>query len=145
MTHTLERNAIDATGPPFSALVGALRSRVPGLLAAYAFGSRVAGTAGPESDLDLAVLVEGYSDPVALWSLASELADVAGCHVDLVDLRAASTVLQYQIVTSGERLWARDTQAAFYETYILSAKTALDEARAGILADIERTGTIYGR
>jgi len=145
MTRSLSQNAVDAHGPPYAALVDALRSRVPGLLAAYAFGSRVAGTAGPESDLDLAVLVEGYADPVALWSLASELADVAGCHVDLVDLRAASTVLQYQVVTAGERLWARDSQAAFYEVYILSAKTALDEARGGILADIERTGTIYGR
>lgn len=145
MPRTLDANALDAAGPPFPALVDALRSRVPGLLAAYAFGSRVAGTAGTESDLDLAVLVEGYADPVALWSLAGELADVAGCHVDLVDLRAASTVLQYQVVTAGVRLWARDSQASFYEVHILGAKTALDEARAGILADIERTGTIYGR
>lgn len=51
-----------------------LQAQVPGLLAIYAFGSRVQGTAGPDSDLDLAVLVAGYADPVRLWQLAGDLA-----------------------------------------------------------------------
>ena len=52
--------------------------------------------------------------------------------------------MQYRIVTTGQRLWARDEQAALYETFILSQKTALDEARAGLLDDIQKTGTVYG-
>jgi hypothetical protein len=78
-------------------------------------------------------------------ALAGDLADMAGCPVDLLDLRAASTVMQYQIVTTGQRWWARDIQAALFEVAILSEKTALDTARAGLLDDIRRTGTIYGR
>jgi hypothetical protein len=105
----------------------------------------VQDTAGPGSDLDLAILVAGYADPLGLWALAGDLADVAGCPVDLLDLRAASTVMQYQIVTTGQRWWARDIQAALFEVAILSEKTALDTARAGLLDDIRRTGTIYGR
>ena len=35
-------------------------------MAVYAFGSRIQGTAQAESDLDLAILVEGYVDPVLL-------------------------------------------------------------------------------
>jgi uncharacterized protein len=96
--------------------------KVPKLLAIYAFGSRVQGTAGPASDLDLAT-----------------------CPVDLLDLRAASTVMQYQIITTGERWWASDVQAALYEAAVLSDKTELDTARAGLLADIQRTGTIHGK
>lgn len=130
---------------PCAALVEALRARLPDLLSVYAFGSRVAGTAGPASDLDVAVLVAGYADPLTLWDIASKLADIAGTPVDLVDLRAASTVFQYQIITTGECLWALDAQAAIYESFILSEKTALDAARAGLIADIERTGTIHGR
>jgi len=67
--------------------------------------------------------------------------------VDLVDLRTASTVMQYQIITTGERLWARDGQAALYESFILSEKTALDTARAPLLQDILRTGKVlaHGR
>lgn len=127
------------------AILETLQGRVPDLLAIYAFGSRTQGTAGPQSDLDLAVLVAGYADPLALWSLSGDLADVAGCPVDLLDLRAASTVMQHQIITTGQRWWARDAQAALYEAAILSEKTALDTARAGLLSDIEQRGTIYGR
>lgn len=127
------------------ALIHTLQARVPNLLAIYAFGSRVEGTAGPESDLDLAVLVAGYAEPLALFGLAGDLADVAGCAVDLLDLRAASTVMQYQIITTGQRWWASDVQAALFEAAVLSEKTALDTARAGLLADIQQRGTVYGR
>lgn len=64
--------------------------------------------------------------------------------MDLLDLRAASTVMQYQVVTQGERWWALDAQAAVFESAILSEKTALDTARAGLLADIRKRGTVYG-
>lgn len=127
------------------ALVQTLQARVSHLLAIYAFGSRITGTAGPDSDLDLAVLVAGYAEPLALFDLAGELADVAGCAVDLLDLRAASTVMQYQIITTGQRWWARDARAALFEAAVLSEKTALDTARAGLLADIQQRGTVYGR
>lgn len=86
----------------------------------------------------------GYADVTLLWRLSGELADIAGCAVDLLDLRAASTVMQYQVVTQGERWWALDAQAAVFESAILSEKTALDTARAGLLADIRKRGTVYG-
>lgn len=113
-------------------------------MAVYAFGSRMQGTASADSDLDLAVLVEGLAEPVALWALAGDLADVAGCPVDLIDLRAASTVMQHQILTTGQRWWAHDVQAGLFEAAMLSEKTALDTARAGLLADIAARGTVHG-
>ena len=58
------------------------------------------------------------------------------CLVDLLDLRAAPTVMQCQVITTGQRWWARDAQAALYEAAIPSQKTALDNARAGLLDDI---------
>ena len=127
------------------AIVQILQTRVPNLLGIYAFGSRITGTAGYESDLDLAVLVAGYAEPLVLFDLAGDLADVAGCPVDLLDLRAASTVMQYQILTSGQRWWVKDAQAALFEAAALSEKTALDTARAGLLADIQQRGSVYGR
>ncbi len=126
-------------------IIQTLQSRIPDLLAIYAFGSRVQGTAHSESDLDLAVLVAGYAEPLTLWELSGDLADLAGCLVDLLDFRAASTVMQYQITTTGERWWTRDQQAALFEAAILSEKTELDTARAGLLADIQKTGKVYGR
>lgn len=127
------------------AIVPLLQARVPGLLGVYAFGSQTQGTAGPDSDLDLAVLVAGYAEPLALWQLAGDLADVAGCPVDLLCLRAASTVLQYQVLTTGQRWWAKDAQAALFEAAVLSEKTELDTARAQLLLTIRREGAVYGR
>lgn len=125
--------------------VGMLQRRVPGLLAVYGFGSRIQGTARADSDLDMAVLVAGYADVLLLWQRSGELADIAGCAVDLLDLRAASTVMQYQIITTGVRWWAKDAQAALFESAILSEKTALDMSRAGLLGDIALRGSVYAR
>jgi predicted nucleotidyltransferase len=133
-----------AAGQAHRSLVAAIRTRLPNAMAIYAFGSQVQGTAGPQSDLDLAVLVAGYADPLVLWDLSSQLTDVVGCPVDLLDLRAASTVMQYQVIITGRVLWSIGLPAHLFETFVLSEKTALDEARAPLLADIQRTGKIYG-
>ncbi|MEQ6330166.1 nucleotidyltransferase domain-containing protein [Pseudomonas chengduensis] len=128
------------------ALVELLRSRLDGVLAVYAFGSRIQGTADERSDLDLAVLVQGYVDPLTLWDLAGEAADIAGCSVDLLDLRRASTVMQQQVLTKGERWWAvPGDEAGLFECAVLSEKLELDRARAPLLRDIERDGRVYGR
>jgi predicted nucleotidyltransferase len=127
------------------AVVDHLRRRFPDAIAIYLFGSVASGEAGPESDVDLALLNDGKIDPVALWDVAGELANIVDRHVDLVDLRMASTVLQHQILTKGRRLFARDVRAGIYEAFILSEKTALDERNAGLLADILREGRVHGR
>ena len=114
-------------------IVQHLRSHLPGLLAIYAFGSRITGHATPDSDLDLAVLV----------NLSSDLADLAGCDVDLVDLRAASTVMQHQIIQTGVRWWAKNHQADLFEIYVCKEKWDLDRYRAGLLQDIQQQGRIY--
>jgi predicted nucleotidyltransferase len=126
------------------AIVAAVRARLPNLLAIYGFGSRVQGSAGPESDLDLAVLLAGYAEPLDLWALSGDLAELAGCPVDLLDLRAATTVMQYQIITTGRCWWAKDATAGLFEAAILSEKTALDTARSGLLDDIRKRGSIHG-
>lgn len=128
-----------------NAILNLVQSRFPNLLALYAFGSRVTGQATSESDLDLAILVDGPVDPFAIFTLAGEIAKIAGLEVDLVDLRAASTVMQHQIITTGERWWQRDSRAARYEATILNMKTSLDEARAGLIGDILKRGSVYGR
>jgi len=127
-----------------ASLIDAIQKNIPDVLAIYAFGSQIQGTANSDSDLDLAVLVSGYAEPLQLWSLSSDLADIVNRPVDLLDLRAASTVMQYQVITTGERWWAKDAQAALYESVILSEKTALDSARMQLMDDIQKRGNIYG-
>jgi predicted nucleotidyltransferase len=121
----------------------ALRAAFPAALGAYAFGSRATGTARADSDLDLALLLPGYADPLALWDAAQALAGEFGLDIDLVDLRAASTVMQFQILTTGERLWGREPEAGLFEAYVLSEKLVFDEARAGLIADATARGRIH--
>jgi predicted nucleotidyltransferase len=128
-----------------TSIVRTLQSAFPDVLGIYLFGSRASGHAQPDSDLDLAILVPAYAAPLALWDVSGRIADEVGCDVDLIDLRAASTVMQYQIITQGRRLWAGDVSAGIYECFILSEKTELDTARAGLLDDIRKEGRIHGR
>ncbi len=126
------------------AILETLHKALPGLIAVYAFGSRIEGTAHPESDLDLAVLVAGYAEPLSLWEISGQLSDITACPVDLLDFRAASTVMQYQILSKGMRWYAKDSTAALYEAAIFSDKTELDQARSGLIRDIQKEGRIYG-
>ncbi len=126
------------------AAISSIRTAFPNTLAIYLFGSRANGTANSDSDLDLAVLVAGYAEPLQLWDISNNLAEIAGCDVDLLDMRAASTVMQYQILQTGRRLWANKLEADLFECFVLSEKLYFDQARAGLLDDIQKRGTVYG-
>lgn len=142
MAHTNSHEKTLAEMRP--ALLKKLHQALPTLLAVYVFGSRANDQDNANSDLDLAIFTEDKMSVENLWALSGDLADITHCSVDLIDLVAASTVMQYQIITTGQRWWEKDSQAAIYEAFILSEKTALDSARAGILNNIQQTGAVYG-
>ena len=133
--------ALEPDGP----VLMCLKKNLPDLRAVYAFGSQVSNTATDQSDLDLAVLVPGYVSADFLWQLSSDISQLVNCAVDLLDFRAASTVMQSQILNTGKRLWAKDTSASLYECFVLNEKNALDEARAPLISIIEKEGHVYGR
>lgn len=135
---------LDTALAPDGLVVTALRTAFPDALAVYAFGSRILGQARADSDLDLAVLVAGYADPLQLWDTSTGLAALLGFPVDLLDLRAATTVMQYQVLTTGRRLWGDAFKAGKFECFVMNEKLRLDEARAGYLSDIAQTGKIHG-
>jgi predicted nucleotidyltransferase len=126
-------------------VVALLQRALPGLIAVYWFGSRAQGRGGHDSDWDLAVLVPGYAAPATLWELAQHLAVDLDQDVDLLDLRAATTVMQHQVVTTGRRLWAAEPEASLYEAFIYSEKLELDRQRGPLLREIEAEGRIHGR
>lgn len=122
-----------------------LQQRLPSLLAVYLFGSQASNEANPSSDVDLAVLTPEYLDPIELWDISSDIAEVLQLEVDLLDFRAASTVMQYQILTTGTRLLATDPDLNSYEAGVLSDMTNLNEARQGLIQDIQQQGTVYAK
>lgn len=103
------------------------------------YGSQATGTATSTSDIDLAVLLNPDAEfsPETFWDLGQEVARKLMIDVDLVDLRAATTVLQKEIVVDG--LWLRkDDEFAcdLFETHVISMYQQLQYDRKEILEDI---------
>lgn len=130
---------------PDGPVLAAVLAKIPNLMALYVFGSQGLGTPRPDSDLDLSVLVPGYVDPTLLWSLSNDIASLVNSDVDLLDLRAASTVMQYQVLSTGQTVWDIGLQVRLFEVAVLSEKLALDEAREPLLRTIVREGHVYAR
>lgn len=121
----------------------------PQAQAVYLFGSWVEGTARPDSDCDVALLLPPTearrAGVLALSPLRVELERRLGLEVDLVNLRLASTVLAKEVVTRGERIHAADLAAAdAFEALTLSLYQELNLERAEVLRDFERTGRAFG-
>ncbi len=122
-----------------------LTEQLPELIAIYAFGSQIKQTARADSDLDLAILTNGTIQTLHLWQLANLLADQLNSDVDLIDLRAASTVMQYQLISTGELLYAKAAQMDLFRCFVFSEKLDLDQSRQKTLKRIQQEGRVYAR
>lgn len=117
----------------------------PGIQAVYLFGSMASGDEVADSDVDIAVLAPQKFDAEARWRLQERIAVRLGRSVDLVDLRSASTVMQIEVLRSGQLvLDASPGARALFEATALGAYARLNESRAGILADVEQRGSVHG-
>jgi len=117
----------------------------PEVQAIYLFGSVARGEARDQSDVDLAILAERAVDAVLLWETAQEIADAVGREVDLLDLRAVSTVMRMQVISRGERVDCRDEMAAeTFEDFVFSHYALLNEERQAILDEVSERGSTYG-
>lgn len=127
-------------------LIDAVRRALPDLIALYRFGSQASGEARPESDVDLAILAAAPCAPERLLALREELATLLHREVDLIDLRAATTVLRMQVLAHGECLDGQDVQARErFEDFAYASYARLNEERRGILDDIRARGAVYAR
>ncbi|SFH70514.1 type VII toxin-antitoxin system MntA family adenylyltransferase antitoxin [Modicisalibacter xianhensis] len=122
-----------------------LKDALPDLQAVYLFGSQAKGNANAISDVDLAALLPSPLAGTLRWELTGQLADLLNRDVDLVDLRSASTVMQHQIVSEGQRLWSRDLEADEFELATMSQYWDLAIQRRELIADIKQRGHVHGR
>jgi predicted nucleotidyltransferase len=113
----------------------------------YLFGSQADGTARPDSDVDIAVLLPPTRaesvDALALAPCGMELEEVLGKPVDLLNAREVSTVMQFQLIY-GLRIHCANAYAMDeFEMLTMSYYQKLNEERAEILAAFEETGRAY--
>ena len=121
-----------------------LRAQLPTVAAIYVFGSEANGPTRQDSDVDVAILGEHPLPALERWTIATKLANLLNRDVDLVDLHRASTVMQFQVVSTGQRIFTRDEATAErYELRVYRLYLTLNDDRAGILAAITASGTVY--
>jgi predicted nucleotidyltransferase len=82
-------------------LLSALEAQ-PDLRLAVVFGSVARGQAGPDSDLDIAVLADGPLDGPRREALIRVLAQATGRPVDLVDLWSADVLVSREALGHNE-------------------------------------------
>jgi predicted nucleotidyltransferase len=127
-------------------IVQHLHTALPSLRAVYLFGSVVTEHFTKDSDIDVAVLTSEPMDALLRWKLIQQLAIALNRDVDLVDLSIASTVMQFQVVSTGERVFTADPVGIeWWELKVYQLYLTLNDDRKPILEAIQQTGRIYGK
>ena len=108
-------------------IVAELGQALP-LQAIWLFGSEAEGRARVDSDVDIAVLVDGRIDPLTLLDARERLASRLGRDVDLVELRHASPILAMQVLKHGRLIREADRRA----------RIAFEAALPGRYEDVQR-------
>ncbi|HSH27734.1 MAG TPA: nucleotidyltransferase domain-containing protein [Wenzhouxiangella sp.] len=86
------------------------------------FGSVASGSAGPQSDLDIAVDAGKPLSSERRMALIDELARRTGRPVDLIDLHTAGQPLLGEVIRSGTRIvGSRDTWARWVSYHLIEA------------------------
>ena len=81
------------------------------VVAAYIFGSYVAGKMKSGSDIDVAILVEpGHEDDFRVLDFAVVLERLCGYTVDLVLLNRAGELLKFHVRRYGKLIFERDSR-----------------------------------
>ncbi len=121
-----------------------LQRALPTVQAVYLFGSVVTEHFTADSDIDVAVLTSEPMEALLRWKLLQQMAIMLNRDVDL-DLSTASTVMQFQMVNTGERIFTADPVAIeWWELKVYQLYLTLNNDRKHILEAIQQSGRIYG-
>jgi len=99
-------------------------------VAVYLYGSILETGFNDESDIDIAVITEKETDPLALYELSAELSVIVKRDIHLVDFLKVSDVLKIQILKNKNVILNNDDNRRLYhEMNALTSYEKLNEER----------------
>jgi len=89
---------------PFLPLLAEYFSKKPGITTAYIFGSYAEGVSRPDSDVDLAVLLERIPGNTLKYRLdmMDETQKIVKLNTEIIILNEAPRLLQFQVIQKGK-------------------------------------------
>ena len=127
-------------------IISILQNNIDELKAVYIFGSYADGTAAVNSDIDIAYLSNNRLSAVEKWNLSNTIAGILRKDIDLVDIFTANTILAYQIVSKGLRVYGSGYDVDNFETKVYSFYLRFSEERKSILDGIfEKKRSVYAK
>ncbi len=129
-------------------IIDFLQMKFPVLQGIYLFGSRADGSHQKDSDYDIGILLPYDLKISSLdkFELATDLAAQLGQDVDLLDLRALYTDVQFEVIANGERIFCADKYACdSFEMITISQFQRHKESIKSIVEDVKKRGYVYER
>ncbi len=128
-------------------IIQTILKHYPEVQAIYLFGTYGTDDQLPDSDIDIALLINHEQaktvGTLVMSDLRFDLERLLKKDVDLINLRRVSTILQKEIVAADRRIHTADSYAADeFEMLTISYYQKLNEERAGILEEIRRSGRV---
>ncbi len=121
-----------------------IREKIADLQAVYVYGSYITGHFSQKSDLDLAFRTQSGLENLSRWRLQQDLAAFISRDTDLLDLGQASIVMQFEVISTGKRIYCADEEAiSQYETLVYSRYLDFNLIRKPIIEAIQDRGTVY--
>lgn len=131
------------TAPDSARITKLVQQELPQARALWLFGSAARGDMQDDSDIDLAVTLPEPLDAQEKWELQIRLGRQLGFDVDLLDFARLPTVMQLQIIETGQLLFAKDPLAtemynAFVRTEYLDIQRWRQPMIVQLAADLSR-------
>jgi predicted nucleotidyltransferase len=129
-------------------IVTAIMQQLPMTQAIYLFGSFGTPYQRPTSDVDIAVLLphDRQTPSERFIALQQQLALMLQRDVDLIDLRSANTILQFEIIEHGRRIIAPvRSESDLFEVLVCAFYQKIHQERAEIITAGLQSGRFYDR
>ncbi len=123
----------------FEKIASVVQRLVPQASALWLFGSAVRHQMQPDSDIDLAVALSAPLTIEEKWSLQTALTQQLGAEVDLLDFSRLPTIMQFQVLETGQLLYAKDPVATeLYSAFVRTEYMDIQRWRQPMIAKLAR-------